>query len=70
MCAERAVEGVEEEVSLWVVGSEEERLAVVGELEAGPVRFRGLHLRGREVGAHVEGREGGFVVVAQVVEED
>lgn len=29
VCAECAVEGVEEEVSLWVVGSEEERLAVV-----------------------------------------
>ena len=70
MCAERAVEGVEEEVSLRVVGGEEEGLAVVGKLETGPVRFGGLHLRGREVGAHVEGREGGFVVVAQVVEED
>ena len=68
--AEGAVEGVEEKVALRVVGGEQEGLAVVGELEAGPVRFRGLELRGGEVGAHVEGGEGGFVVVAEVVEED
>lgn len=70
MGAEGAVEGVEQEVALWVVGGEEEGLAVVGELEAGPVRFRALDLLGREVGAHVEGCEGGFVVVAEVVEKD
>ena len=63
MSAQGAVEGVEQEVSLRVVRGEEEGLAVVGELEAGPVRFRALHLRRGEVGAHVEGREGGFVVV-------
>ena len=68
--AEGAFEGVEEEVALRVVGREEDRLAVVGELEAGPVRFRALDLLRREVGPHVEGREGGFVVVAEVVEED
>ncbi len=70
MRTEGAVEGVEQEVALRVVGGEQEGLAVVGELEAGPVGFRALHLGSREVGAHVEGREGGFVVVAEVVEED
>ena len=70
VCAEGAVEGVEEEVALWVVGSEEEGFAVVGEFEACPVGFRSLHLLGGEVRAHVEGREGGFVVVSEVVEED
>lgn len=68
--AEGALEGVEEEVALRVVRGEEEGFAVVGELEAGPVRFRALHLLRGEVGAHVEGREGGLVVVAEVVEED
>lgn len=68
--AEGALEGVEEEVALRVVGGEEEGLAVVGELEAGPVRLRALHLLRGEVGPHVEGREGGLVVVAEVVEED
>ena len=68
--AEGAFEGVEEEVALRVVGREEERLAVVGELEAGPVRLRALDLLRRQVGPHVEGREGGLVVVAEVVEED
>ena len=37
--AERAVEGVEEEMSLWVVGGEEERFAIIGEFEACPVWF-------------------------------
>ena len=68
--AQRAVEGVQQQVALRVVGGEQEGFAVVGELEPGPVRFGGLHLRGGEVGPHVEGGEGGFVVVAQVVEED
>ena len=68
--AEGAFEGVEEEVALRVVGREEDRFAVIGELEAGPVRFRALNLLRREVGPHVEGREGGLVVVAEVVEED
>ena len=70
MGAEGAFEGVEEEMALRVVGREEDRFAVVGEFEAGPVRFRALDLLGSEVGPHVEGREGGFVVVAEVVEED
>ena len=70
MCAEGALEGVEEEMSLRVVRSEEEGLAIVGEFEARPVWFRALHLLGGEVGAHVEGCEGGFVVVSEVVEED
>lgn len=65
--AERAVEGVEEEVSLGVVRSEEQGLPIIGEFETGPVRFRTLDLWGGEVGAHVEGCEGGFVIVAQVV---
>ena len=72
MGAEGAVKGVEEEVALRVVGGEEERFAVVGEFEAGPVGFgvRSGELLGREVRAHVEGGEGGFVVIAEVVEED
>ena len=70
MGAEGTVEGVEEEMTLRVVGGEEEGLAVVGKFEAGPVRFRGLELRSGEVGPHVEGGEGGLVVVAEVVEED
>ena len=35
--AQGAVEGVEEEVSLRVVGGEEEGFAVIREFEAGPV---------------------------------
>ena len=68
--AEGAVEGVEEEVALRVVRGEQEGLAVVGELEPGPVWFWGLELWGGEVGAHVEGGEGGFVVVGEGVVED
>ena len=70
MSAEGAVEGVEEEMSLRVVRSEEERFPIIGEFEAGPVRFRALDLRRGQVGPHVEGCEGGFVVVPQVVQED
>ena len=70
MSAQGAVEGVEEQVPLRVVRREQERFAVVGELEAGPVRFGALHLRSGEVGPHVEGGKGGFVVVAEVVEKD
>lgn len=70
MSAEGTVEGVEEQVSLRVVRREEEGFPIVGELEAGPVRFRRLHLLGGEVGPHVEGRKGRLVVVPQVVEED
>ena len=52
-------------------GGEEEGFAVVREFEAGE-RWRGgvALLLGCEHGAEVEGCEGGFVVVAQVVEED
>ena len=62
--AERTVEGVEEEVTLRMVRSKEERLAVVREFEAGPVWFGTLNLRGSEVGPHVKGCEGRFVVVS------
>ena len=70
MGAEGAFESVEEEVTLRVVGREEDRLAVIGELEAGPVRFRALDLLGRQVRPHVEGREGRLVIVAEVVEKN
>ena len=68
--AQGAVEGVEEEVALGMIRRQQEGFAIVWELETGPVRFRDLHLRRGEVGAHVEGCEGGFVVVAEVVEEE
>ena len=68
--AERTVERVEEKMSLRVVRSEEKGFAIVGEFKAGPVWFCTLYLRGGKVGAHVESREGGFVVVSEVVEED
>lgn len=61
--AEGAVEGVEEEVAgCGVVGREEEGFAVVGEVEFSPVRAE--EVRGGHVSSEVEGREGGFVVVA------
>lgn len=57
-------------MSLRVVRGEEEGLPIIGKFEAGPVWFWTLYLLGGEVGAHVEGCEGGSVVVSQVVEED
>ena len=70
-----AGEGVEEEVPCWGIRADEEGFAVVGEFEFGPVagggRWVGVVVGG--VGAaeeEVEGGEGGFVVVAEVVQED
>ncbi len=57
-------------MALGVGGREEERFAVVGERDACPVWFLGGDFLGGHGGAHVEGCEGGFVVVSQVVEED
>lgn len=75
---EVAGEGVEEEVAGWEGGADEEGFAVVAEFEFGPVFRDGVLvcLRGewRAVqglkAAGVEGGEGGFVVVPEVVEED
>ena len=57
-------------MALRVGGSEEKGFAIVGKGNASPIRFRGGDFLGRHCGPHVEGREGGFVVVAEVVEED
>ena len=73
-----AGEGVEQEVARGGVGADEQGFAVVGEVEFRPVAVVGhVGAAGGEGGgegvfgpAQVEGREGGFVVVAQVVEED
>lgn len=75
---EVAGEGVEEEVAGGEGSADEEGFAVVAEFEFGPVFGDGvLGCLGGEGGpvqgfeaARVEGSEGGFVVVAQVVEED
>lgn len=74
--AQGAGEGVEEDVACGRVGAEEEVLAVVGEGERGPVlrvslleERRGLRgdVRRRVELGEVEGREGRFVEIAQVV---
>ena len=57
-------------MALRSVRCNKERFPVIRELEACPVGFRLGFLLGGEVGAHVEGCEGGLVVVAEVVEED
>ena len=68
---EGAVEGVEEEVAGGGVGGDEEGFAVVAEFEFCPVGGAGggLVVGGGEC-AEVEGCEGRFVVVPQVVEKD
>ena len=70
MSAEGSVESVKEQMSLWMIRREQERFAIIGEFKARPVRFRALHLRSGQVGPHVKGCEGGFVVVPQIVQED
>ena len=58
-----AREGVQQQVPGCAVAADEQRFAVVGEFELGPVAW-GVRAQ------QVEGREGGFVVVAEVVQED
>ena len=53
-----------------VVTTKQKRFTVVGEFETGPVRLWLGELGGGEVRSEIEGCEGGFVVVAEVVEED
>lgn len=73
-----AGEGVEEEVARGGVGADEEGFAVVGEVQFRPVAVvGGVGAALGEGGGEgvfglvqVEGGEGGFVVVAEVVEED
>ena len=74
---EVAGEGVEEEVAEGVISSDEEGFAVVAELQFRPIARGAVcrHRRGHDgwelvEGAEVEGREGGFIVVSQIVEED
>lgn len=66
---EVAFEGVEEDVALWGRGGEEEGFSVVGEFEFGPCWGGGGGGGGVDA-AEIEGGEGGFVVVPEVVEED
>ena len=52
------------------VGAQQDGFAIVGEFEAGPVGLARFDALLRHVGPDVEGGEGGFVVIPQVVEED
>ena len=68
--AQGAIVGVEEQMSGGGVGAQQDGSTIVGEFEAGPVRFARFDALLRHVGSDVEGGEGGFVVIPQVVEED
>ena len=68
--AQGAIVGVEEQMARCGIGAQQDGFPVVGEFEAGPVGFARLDALLRHVGPDVEGGEGGFVVVPQIVEED